>query len=180
VGELIQIYEFNSVNAAWNQNRLETRPRPFHWYFPKKIEDKDQYPPFLNWENTILEVYPERVVIHWDVFAADDALWVKIRRCVRDNCAGDCITLSHNKEYKYLHRYSSEENGVTKSRAYRSKVEHGYHAFYFETAADAVAFALTFAHVVSDIEDRHPDRRDIPEEEIADAIANPIGIFEEW
>jgi hypothetical protein len=183
MGELIAISEFFDAKNAFRES-TQFAIRRFEEYFPGKVEVVDSsYNRRTNWEETILQTFPERVAIHWDAFK-EDHLWIEIRRFVRDHCA-DAIWLQHDKTYSYLHRYTSTEqraglSPIEKKHAYRSKVEHGYTAFYFETAIDAVQFGLKFADKVSTIEDRHPSRRDVPEDEIADAEAHPHGIYEEW
>ncbi len=174
MGELINTSEFSGHTDAFrNQTRFATRK--FEWYFPKSIEDvNERYQRSLNWDKTIRVVYPEMVAIH--LTRLDDALRVRIRRNIRDQCVGDVIYLYMQMNYESLHRYTSDHDG--RNRAYRNKIDHGYWKFYFETAGDATQFALLFGDFISEIGPRHPDKEE-DEEAIADAAANPHGIYEE-
>jgi hypothetical protein len=179
MAELIDWREFTAEDDAWGKN-VRKELRQFAWYFPEKVMKRSgNYSSSLDWDATILAAYPDRVAIHWDHFD-DPALRIRIRKFVRDRCAGDVIHMSHDLTYKYLVRYKRGDpvgSGVwERDYASRTEIKHGYLAFYFENAGDAVQFGLLFSDMVSPIEPRHPKRLDVPEDWIQDHLRNPWGV----
>ena len=146
---------------------------PLDWYF---VEHKSSRHCM---KTEIASSFPYSRAIHTDHFeesyenvVAKRQLKIDIRRFVQRQCLGDVVISGIDMSYEHLYQLEEQyRHGHDYIHDWwrRRKIDNWYHIFHFEEESDAALFSLKFAGLVTEISNRHPGRRDIPEEEIEHA-----------